>query len=49
MYMIGTEEYNNESIRINADLMICDKKKVLKYFFLKIASSCVLLKMGKRV
>ena len=27
MCMIGTEEYNNESTRMNADSMICDKEK----------------------
>ena len=42
MCMIGTEESNNKSMRMNAALMICDKIKGLKFFFfLKIASSCV--------
>ena len=31
MCMIGTEEYNNESMRINEASMICDKSKEVKF------------------
>ena len=50
MFMIGTEEYNDESMRMNADSMICDNKKSQNSkVFLKNASSCVHTKMGKVV
>ena len=33
MCIIGTEESNNESIRMNAASMICDKNKEFKFIF----------------
>ena len=30
MFIIGTEKYNSESIRINTASMICDKNKGLE-------------------
>ena len=29
--MIGTEEFNNESMRMNADSMICENNKEFKF------------------
>ena len=35
--MIVTEEFNNETMRMNAAPMICDKNKLLKLiFFLRV-------------
>ena len=31
MCMIGTEEYNNENIRINEASMICERKKEFQF------------------
>ena len=48
--MIGTEEYNNGSMRINAASMICDNNKKFKFdFFLNNDSSCVHMETGKLV
>ena len=50
MCIIGTEEFNNESMRINVASMICDKNKEFKFvFLLKNASSYVHMKIGKLV
>ena len=39
--MIGTEEYNNESMRMNSYSMICDTNRGLKLFF--FAEECIKL------
>ena len=46
--MIGTEEYNNESIKTYESSMICDKNKSFKFKDnLKRDSSCVHIKIFK--
>ena len=47
--MIGTEEYNNEYTRMNADSNLYDNNKQLKLIILKSASRFVFLKMDRWV
>ena len=48
MCMIGTEEFNNESMKMNAVSIMCDKNKELKLkVFMNNDSSCVHIKIVK--
>ena len=50
MYMIVTEESNNESMKMNAAPMICGNSKEFEFkVVLKNASSCVHMAIGKLV